>query len=119
MADPLLEIADDLYALPLADFTPARDALAKEHKADKALAAHDGESLRHLAVRPDHWGTGLGGEGFHRAEAAGARRLWVLELNTRARAVYESLGWTPSGASQDCPWPPYPTELEYVAPVAP
>lgn len=36
---PLLEIADDLYALPLADFTPARDALAKEHKADKALAA--------------------------------------------------------------------------------
>lgn len=39
MADPLLEIADDLYALPLADFTPARDALAKEHKADKKLAA--------------------------------------------------------------------------------
>ena len=39
MADPLLEIADELYALPLADFTPARDALAKEHKADKALAA--------------------------------------------------------------------------------
>jgi hypothetical protein len=39
MPDPLLEIADDLYALPLADFTPARDALAKEHKADKALAA--------------------------------------------------------------------------------
>ena len=38
-ADPLLEIADDLYALPLADFTPARDALAKEHKADKPLAS--------------------------------------------------------------------------------
>jgi hypothetical protein len=38
MADPLLEIADELYALPLADFTPARDALVKEHKADKALA---------------------------------------------------------------------------------
>ena len=83
-----------------------------------ALAAHDGASLRHLAVRPDHWGAGLGREGFHRAEAAGARRLWVLELNTRARAVYESLGWAPSGASQDCPWPPYPTELEYVAPAA-
>lgn len=39
MADALLGIADDLYALPLADFTPARDALAKEHRADKALAA--------------------------------------------------------------------------------
>ena len=38
-ADPLLEIADDLYALPLADFTPARDALVKEHKAEKPLAS--------------------------------------------------------------------------------
>ncbi|WP_210438119.1 coiled-coil domain-containing protein [Nocardioides xinjiangensis] len=38
-SDPLLEIADDLYALPLADFTPARDAAAKEHKADKPLSA--------------------------------------------------------------------------------
>ena len=37
--DLLLEIADDLYALPLADFTPARDALVKEHKADTELAA--------------------------------------------------------------------------------
>jgi GNAT superfamily N-acetyltransferase len=84
-----------------------------------ALTAHDGASLRHLAVRPDHWGAGLGREGFHRAEAAGARRLWVLELNTRARALYESLGWTPSGDRQECPWPPYPTELEYAAPAAP
>lgn len=39
MTDTLLEIADQLYGLPLADFTPARDALAKEHKADKDLAA--------------------------------------------------------------------------------
>jgi hypothetical protein len=38
MPDPLLAIADELYALPLADFTPARDALVKEHKADKDLA---------------------------------------------------------------------------------
>ncbi len=39
MTDPLLELADELYALPLGDFTPARDALVKEHKADKELAA--------------------------------------------------------------------------------
>ena len=32
MADDLLGIADDLYALPLGDFTPARDARAKELK---------------------------------------------------------------------------------------
>ena len=30
----LLEIADELYGLPLPDFTPSRDALAKEHTAD-------------------------------------------------------------------------------------
>ena len=36
MADgTLLAIADELYALPLADFTPRRDALAKEHRAGK------------------------------------------------------------------------------------
>lgn len=39
MTDSLLEIADQLYGLSLADFTPARDALAKEHKADKSFAA--------------------------------------------------------------------------------
>ena len=81
-----------------------------------ALAAHDGTSLRHLAVRPDHWSAGLGREAFARAEAAGARQLWVLADNARARALYESLGWAPTGVSQECPWPPYPTELEYAAP---
>jgi valyl-tRNA synthetase len=35
----LLGIADELLALPLAEFTPRRDALAKEHKADKELSA--------------------------------------------------------------------------------
>ncbi|WP_210648537.1 GNAT family N-acetyltransferase [Nocardioides sp. SYSU D00065] len=81
-----------------------------------AFTAHDGTSLRHLAVRPDHWSVGLGREGFRRAEAAGARRLWVLEDNRRGRGLYESLGWRPSGVTQECPWPPYPTELEYAAP---
>jgi hypothetical protein len=32
MAAELLEIADELYALTLAEFTPARDAKAKELK---------------------------------------------------------------------------------------
>ena len=30
MTDPLLEVADGLYGLALADFTPARDARAKD-----------------------------------------------------------------------------------------
>jgi GNAT superfamily N-acetyltransferase len=80
------------------------------------LTAHDGSTLRHLAVRPDRWSAGLGREGFLRAQAAGARRLWVLEANARARRLYESFSWTPSGITQECPWAPYPTEVEYVAP---
>ncbi|HEX3930680.1 MAG TPA: hypothetical protein VHW64_08250 [Nocardioides sp.] len=39
MSDQLLEIADTLYALPMAEFTPARDARAKELKADRELSA--------------------------------------------------------------------------------
>jgi len=35
----LLELADELYALPQEAFTPARDAKAKELRADKELAA--------------------------------------------------------------------------------
>ncbi len=81
-----------------------------------ALVAHDSLTLRHLAVRPDRWGAGLAREAFARAEAAGARRLWVLEANGRARRLYESLGWRPSGTTQECPWAPYPTEVEYAAP---
>ena len=78
-----------------------------------AFAAYDGGSLRHLGVHPAMWGHGLGAEGVARAVAAGAGQLWVLEENTRARALYERLGWTPSGHTQGCPWPPHPTELEY------
>ena len=38
MSDELLAIADELYALPLADFTPARDARAKELKGSDLAA---------------------------------------------------------------------------------
>jgi hypothetical protein len=38
VTDPLLDVADGLYALPPGDFTAARDALVKEHKTDKAFA---------------------------------------------------------------------------------
>lgn len=81
-----------------------------------ALTAYDARSLRHLAVHPSAWRRGLGRAGVERAVAAGARRLWVLELNTRARGLYESLGWAATGVRQDCPWPPYPVELEYALP---
>ena len=39
MTDPLLEAADELYAVPLDRFTPERDARAKAAKGDKQLVA--------------------------------------------------------------------------------
>lgn len=78
-----------------------------------AFAAYDDTSLRHVAVHPDVWGTGLASEGVARAVAHGAHRLWVLQDNHRARGVYEHLGWSATGLTQECPWSPHPTELEY------
>src|SRR6185437_4179733 len=39
LTDSLLEVADELYALPLDRFTPERDARAKAAKGDKDLVA--------------------------------------------------------------------------------
>jgi GNAT superfamily N-acetyltransferase len=77
----------------------------------------DAGRLRHLAVRPDRWGTGLAREGVALA-AAGIRAtgrtpvLWVLVANHRARGLYAHLGWEPTGREQSAEWPPYPTEIE-------
>jgi len=81
-----------------------------------AFVAYDAASLRHLGVRPDTWGTGLGREAVARAVGGGSTRLWVLADNHRARRLYDALGWSPTGATQECPWPPHPVELEYGAP---
>ncbi|WP_310529473.1 GNAT family N-acetyltransferase [Nocardioides sp.] len=78
-----------------------------------ALAAYDPDSLRHLAVHPDAWGRGMARDGVRRAVDAGATRLWVLTENHRARGLYETLGWSPTGVTQECPWAPHPIELEY------
>lgn len=78
-----------------------------------AFAAYDRDSLRHVAVHPDVWGTGLARAAVARAVAHGVRRLWVLDANHRARRLYEHLGWSATGVEQECPWAPHPTELEY------
>lgn len=73
--------------------------------------------LRHLGVHPAAWRTGLGREAVELA-VAGIRvtdatpYLWVLELNTRARGLYEHLGWRLTGEERLAEWPPYPTELQ-------
>ncbi len=79
-----------------------------------AYVAHDGETLRHLAVRPDRWGEGLGATAVANAVARRAQRLWCLEANHRARRLYARLGWRPSGRARPAAWPPHPLEIEYV-----
>ncbi len=78
----------------------------------EVFLAHDGVTLRHLAVHPERWGTGLARVAVERALAAGASRLWCLVDNHRARGLYDHLGYEETGRSRQAPWPPYPTEVE-------
>ncbi len=78
-----------------------------------AFVAHDGAVLRHLAVRPSRWGQGLARDAVARAVAAGARRLWCLADNHRARGLYDHLGWRATGLTRTAEWAPYPVEIEY------
>ena len=71
----------------------------------------DAVTLRHLAVRPERWGSGLARRAIERA--AGVSRLWCLVENHRARGLYEHLGWQPTGRERSAEWPPYPREMEY------
>jgi GNAT superfamily N-acetyltransferase len=87
------------------------------------LVAYDDSTLRHLAVRPDRWGTGLASSAIATALRAMDRRgttlaqLWCLEENHRARRVYEHLGWRPTTDRQRAPWPPHPVEMRYTRPI--
>ncbi len=71
----------------------------------------DAALLRHLAVRPESWGSGLARQAIERA--AEVDRLWCLVENRRARGLYEHLGWHPTGHERAAEWPPYPREMEY------
>jgi GNAT superfamily N-acetyltransferase len=116
---------------------PSEDVLARWHLVltdpDTMVDVVDGDpglacgvaydvhaAVRQVAVSPARWGEGLGRLALERAvgalSGAGATevRLWCLAENTRARAVYEHLGWRVTGAEQPAPWAPYPTEVEYL-----
>ena len=86
-------------------------------RATTALRGLRGVRPRHRCATspctPTAWGPGIARDGVDRAVAAGVTRLWVLADNHRARGLYESLGWAPTGVTQECPWVPHPTELEY------
>lgn len=84
-----------------------------------AYAAYDAGSLRHLAVHPDLWGTGVASRAVAEVLEAITRQggtevsLWCLEENRRARRLYEHLGWVATAERQEAPWPPHPVELRY------
>lgn len=84
-----------------------------------AVAAYDDSTLRHLAVRPDHWGDGLATTAIETALHAMDLRgstiasLWCLEENHRARRLYEYLGWRATEDRREAPWPPHPIEMRY------
>jgi len=78
-----------------------------------AFVAFDPTLLRHLAVHPDHWGSGLARQAVaYAVERMDAPRLWCLVENRRALGLYEHLGWRPTGRRQRAEFPPYPEEIE-------
>lgn len=92
-----------------------RVGVAEDEGGPAAFVAFDDEVLRHLAVRPDLWGTGLAKAAMNWAmNHAAIQRLWCLEQNRRALGFYEHLGWTSTGRWQRAEFPPYPAEVELV-----
>jgi GNAT superfamily N-acetyltransferase len=102
----------DRWATTLADPAVVVEVVEGDGRRLEAFLAHDGDTLRHLAVHPDAWGAGLARAAVSRAVAAGATRLWCLTENVRARGLYRHLGWRETGRARECPWPPHPTEIE-------
>ncbi|WP_161962529.1 GNAT family N-acetyltransferase [Nocardioides speluncae] len=112
--------ADDVLArwhLVLAD--PDAETWLAGGAKPVAFVAYDSSTLRHLAVHPDAWGTGLARAAAEMATAAIRGRgadlaeLWCLVDNTRARGLYEHLGWVATADRQEAPWAPHPAEMRY------
>jgi GNAT superfamily N-acetyltransferase len=87
-----------------------RVEIAGPERRPHAFVCWDPDVVRHLAVRPERWGSGLARAAVERAEAD---RLWCLVENHRARGFYEHVGWRATGSVRDAEWPPFPQEMEY------
>jgi hypothetical protein len=112
MADELLDIADELYGLLLADFTPARDAKAKQLKGTdlaaqvkalkkptvaawvaNVLVRHETEQVDQvLAVGAALREAAASLDGKELRELTKQRRQLTAAVTTRARGVASSLG---------------------------
>jgi hypothetical protein len=115
MSDDLLDIADELYGLPMADFTPARDAKAKELKGSdlaelsgpvkalkkptlsawvvNMLVRHETEQVDQvLAVGAALRDAAESLDGKELRELTKQRRQLTAAVTTRARGVAGALG---------------------------
>ena len=112
MNDDLLDIADELYGLPMADFTPARDAKAKELKGSdlaapvkalkkptmaawvvNMLVRHETEQVDQvLAVGAALRDAAESLDGKELRELTKQRRQLTAAVTTRARGVVGALG---------------------------
>lgn len=92
----LLVVVTDDEVVGFAAFGRCRDDASRE----------EGQ-LYAINLDPAHWGKGLGRCLLRAATDELARQrfkrlvLWVVPGNTRARALYESEGWTADGVSRD------------------
>jgi len=78
-----------------------------------AVAGIEGEWLHGFYVVPEYWGSGVADELLAAAVESGARRLWCLEENGRARRFYERNGWATTGESRVVEYPPHPLDIGY------
>lgn len=109
-AVPVLERWRDVLATP-----SVHVLVCDDDRGLTCVVAYDAEWVRHLAVRPAHWGAGLSTAAMqHVATESSAHRLWCLEANDRAIRFYRGLGWRPSGRVKPAEWPPHPSEVEMV-----
>jgi GNAT superfamily N-acetyltransferase len=94
----------------------ARDAHVLLDAEERGYAIVEDGWLCQLFVRPEAWGTGVAAELHDRAIELGARQLWVMEQNARARRFYERRGWRPDGRTRIVPFEPHPISLGYSLP---
>jgi RimJ/RimL family protein N-acetyltransferase len=77
------------------------------------VAGLEGEWLLGFYVVPAYWGSGVADELHTAVVERGARRLWCLEENHRARRFYERHGWEVNGETRVVEYPPNPLDVGY------